>query len=67
MEAEGNQSVTHIYLLFKNESHGESDSLEKQQHAENAEKLQERKWRTEAELRAVFEQPPRCSALKTFQ
>lgn len=29
-----------IYLLFKDESHGESDSLEQQQHAENAEELQ---------------------------
>lgn len=67
MEAEGNKSIRHIYLLFKNESHGESDSLEKQQHAENAEKLQERKWRTEAELREVFKQQPGYSAMKTFQ
>lgn len=58
MEAEGNESVRHIYLLFKNESHGERDSLEKQQHAENAEELQERRWRTEAEPREVFEQQP---------
>lgn len=29
-----------IYLLFKDESHGEHDSLEQQQHAENAQELQ---------------------------
>lgn len=37
-----------IYLLFKDESHGERNSLEQQQHAENAEELQ-RKSRTQPE------------------
>lgn len=63
----GQQVLRHIYLLFKNESHGESDCLEKQKHAENAEKLQERKWRTEADLREVFVQQPGHFAMKTLQ
>lgn len=34
-----------VYLLFKDESHGESDSLEQQQHAENAQELQRGGWK----------------------
>lgn len=37
---EGCVEEEHVYLLLKNESHGERDSLEKQQHAENTEELQ---------------------------
>lgn len=32
--------MSQVYLLLKDESHGESDSLEQQQHAENTEELQ---------------------------
>lgn len=34
------RQVTQIYLLFKDERHGERDGLEKQQHTENTEELQ---------------------------
>ena len=34
------EHVSPIYLLFKDESHGERDSLEQQQHTENTEELQ---------------------------